>query len=235
MDYHRLYDAYNDSKLNRIGREINEKNPDLANKGGSGDKGDHHHDYLDYYEYLFRSFGDSAFSLLEIGINMGYSITTWLKRYPNVRVTGIDIDLTNWKGKEANFRLSPSEISRLTIIEGDATQSPILNHLSDTYDVILDDGSHANDDMIRTFELLFPTKLKRRGIYIVEDVHCYDQMNGFLNYVQSLFPFVYKSKSWKECKMLSGASTIQEKINEDWRFSIKEIIIHRDIIVFTKE
>jgi predicted O-methyltransferase YrrM len=235
MNYHSLYEAYDSSMLNRVGREMNIMMPDEANKCGSGDKGDHHHDYLDYYEYLLRSFDDKSFSLLEIGINKGYSLLTWLRRYPNVRVTGIDIDLTNWDQSKNHFKITNTERRRLNIIEADATKPEIIDSLSDNFDVILDDGSHITADMIASFEILFPQKLKSRGIYIVEDVHCDGQMIAFVTYAQSLMPFVYKSPSWDECRMLSGASSIRTKIKEDWRYSIKEIIIHRDIVIFTKE
>jgi len=35
-------------------------------------------------------------------------------------------------------------------------------------DLIIDDGSHLNEHVITTFELLFP-KLKNGGIYVIED------------------------------------------------------------------
>lgn len=235
MNYHSLYEAYDSSLLNQVGKEINLMKPDIANQGGSGDKGDHHHDYLDYYEYLLRSFGNTSFSLLEIGINKGYSLMTWLRRYPRISLTGIDIDLTNWNQNKEYFRMSNAERRRLHIIEADATKPDIVGFLHNYFDVIVDDGSHVTADMIASFEILFPQKLKRRGIYIVEDVHCDGHMIDFIRYAQSLTPFVYKSSSWEDCRMLSGASEINAKISEDWRYSIKEIIIHRDIVVFTKE
>jgi demethylmacrocin O-methyltransferase len=37
-----------------------------------------------------------------------------------------------------------------------------------TFDLIVDDGSHINEHVIKTFEILFP-KLKKGGIYVVED------------------------------------------------------------------
>jgi len=227
--------AYTNSRLNEVGKEINQLLPAIENQGGNGDKGDHHHDYLDYYEHLLRSFRDRSFSLLEIGINMGYSLVTWVRRYPQVRVTGIDIDLSRWVRHKDQFRLSPSEEERLRVIEGDATSSSILPYLTGSYDVILDDGSHTPQDMIAAFESLFPTKLKNGGIYIVEDVHCDGDMIRFIRYAQDLFPFVYKSPSWDGCRMLSGSETIRNESKEDWRYMIREIIIHRDIVVFTKE
>ena len=47
------------------------------------------------------------------------------------------------------------------------------------FDIIIDDGSHRNDDMVISFETLFPV-LKCGGMYVVEDLHCcywYDEGN----------------------------------------------------------
>ena len=35
-------------------------------------------------------------------------------------------------------------------------------------DIIIDDGSHLNEHVIKTFQILFP-KLKNGGIYVIED------------------------------------------------------------------
>lgn len=236
--YGLLDEAYRNSRLNRIGESINQLLPDVANQGGSGDKGSHHHDYLDYYEHLFRPLQDKPFSLLEIGINMGYSLMTWLRRYPNVRVTGIDINLSRWNLSKSQFALTADEQQRLRIIEGDATLPVILHSLpqEEMFDVIIDDGSHVSHDMILSLELLFPSRLKKGGLYIVEDVHCDQKMISFLHYAQDhLLPHVYKSNSWSECKMLSGTDAIQSTFSLDWRNQIREIIFHRDIIVLVKE
>ena len=36
------------------------------------------------------------------------------------------------------------------------------------FDLIMDDGSHINEHVIKSFEFLFP-KLKKGGIYVIED------------------------------------------------------------------
>ena len=46
-----------------------------------------------------------------------------------------------------------------------------LNHVVDDIgevDIIVDDGSHLNDHVVKSFETLFP-KLKNGGIYVIED------------------------------------------------------------------
>ena len=43
----------------------------------------------------------------------------------------------------------------------------VINEIGDL-DIIIDDGSHINEHVIKTFNLLFP-KLKDGGIYVIED------------------------------------------------------------------
>jgi len=124
---------------------------------------------------------------------------------------------------------------RLKIIKHDATKKSLINKIPNDFDVILDDGSHKPNDIQQTFELLFNNNLKEGGIYIIEDVHCGMYIEPFLNYIYSLFPFVYKFNNFSECKMLSGRKDIKKRIKKDWRYKIKDITISRDIIVITKE
>jgi demethylmacrocin O-methyltransferase len=37
------------------------------------------------------------------------------------------------------------------------------------FDIILDDGSHINDDVIQSFKIMFP-KIRKGGVYIAEDL-----------------------------------------------------------------
>lgn len=231
MNYFSIFESY--KSLDQVGNDINKLIPSDCQMGGSGDKGIHHHDYLDYYESLLTKFKGN-FKLLEIGISEGYSLVTWLKKYKNALITGVDINLDGWKKNELKFKLSNSEKKRLVIFQHDATQHSFLSLIPGNFNVIIDDGSHISKDMIASFKLLFP-KLSNGGIYIIEDVHCDGEMIEFINYAKSLIPFAYKFTSFNDCKMMSGRDTIKQKSNYDWRFSIKEIIFHRDIVIFTKE
>ena len=125
-----------------------------------------------------------------------------------------------WNKNYNKFNITNYEQSRLNIIKGDATQNNILNKIPNNLDIILDNGSH---------------KLKNGGIYIIEDVHCVKERNKFIDYMISLFPFVYKFNNFNETYMLSGRETIKERIKLDWRYEIKDITFSRDIIIVTKE
>jgi predicted O-methyltransferase YrrM len=173
--------------------------------------------------------------MLEIGISHGYSVVSFCRTYPKSIIYGVDINLDIWNKNKKSFKLTQDEKKRLNIIKHDATDKNICNKVPNDLDVILDDGSHKPDDIIKTFELLFKNNLKKGGIYIVEDIHCNNYPFPFLEYVKQLFPFTYKFKDFKECRMLSGKKNIENRIKLDWKFQIKDITISRDIIIITKE
>ena len=63
-------------------------------------------------------------------------------------------------------------IERVEIFCGDQSDKKILNRIIEkykTFDVIIDDGSHKNKDVINSFNHLFPY-LKFGGLYVIEDL-----------------------------------------------------------------
>ncbi len=79
-----------------------------------------------------------------------------LLEFPNIK--------PEWWGEEKRFR-------RIHIHIGDQTDRVFLNTLKPEYDLIIDDGSHVNEWTVETFLYLFP-RLKKGGIYILEDMQC---------------------------------------------------------------
>ena len=221
--------------LNDISQDVNKLFPSEANYGGTGDKGHWHHDYLDYYEKILNQL-PTNFKLLEIGVAGGYSIISFARKYNQASIYGIDVDINHWNQNKDKFNITQNEINRLNVQELDATHDDIIHKVPNNLDVILDDGSHQPEQMIKAFNLLFPNNLKKGGIYIIEDVHCDSEaFPPFIDYVKELLPFVYKFSNFKECKMLKGRDEIKKRIALDWRNSIKDITFSRDVIVITKE
>ena len=70
------------------------------------------------------------------------------------------------------FDKSPHQEPRIQIFQGSQADKQCLEAIhNDTgdFDLIVDDGSHLNEHIITSFEILFPL-LKRGGIYVVEDI-----------------------------------------------------------------
>jgi hypothetical protein len=133
---------------------------ELANFYGT-DKGSVIHDYCRKYEKYIKFKREDKFKIFEIGIAGGESLRMWRDYYYNSDILGIDI-LPECKQYKEN---------RISIEIGDQTDDIFLYNICKKYgpfDMIIDDGSHINSDVIYTFQYLFQ-HIRSGGIYIVED------------------------------------------------------------------
>jgi len=120
--------------------------------------------YLSRYEDLFASYQGEPISLLEIGVQNGGSVELWAKYFKKaIRIVGVDI---NPKCGELVF-----DDPRIRVVVGDATNEEVQNTIMGDFDIIIDDGSHYDADIIKGFSTWFK-RLKPEGIYVVEDMHC---------------------------------------------------------------
>jgi demethylmacrocin O-methyltransferase len=125
------------------------------------------HWYTQHYQRYFEPLKNKRLNVLEIGVGGyedslegGESLRMWKTYFPNSRIVGIDLL------DKSQFR-EP----RIDIRQCDQTDSEALGRLSSEYggfDIIIDDGSHLNEHVIKTFRALFPL-LRPNGIYVVED------------------------------------------------------------------
>jgi tetratricopeptide (TPR) repeat protein len=118
-------------------------------------------DYLRHYERSFAPFKERQFTLLEIGVLSGSSVRTWERYFPHALIVGVDLD--------ANARRHATD--RIKIEIGSQNDPGFLNTLCTKYapSIIIDDGSHMADDVLFTFERLFPA-LQPGGCYVIEDL-----------------------------------------------------------------
>lgn len=126
------------------------------------------HSYMQHYERFFRGLKDKKINLLEIGVGGfehsdigGESLRMWKAYFRKGRIVGIDIH------DKTQFREH-----RIDIRQCDQTDSKVLQVLSGEYggfDIVIDDGSHINEQVIKTFQILFPL-MRSNGIYVIEDV-----------------------------------------------------------------
>ena len=125
--------------------------------------------YFHQYELEIGCYRETKkIRLLEIGVQNGGSLQCWSEYFGiDSEIVGIDID------SKTSFLEYEGSIKNYV---GDATDPDWLNlfHKKEAdFDIIIDDGSHVSDDIIKTFVLLFE-KIKPGGTYIVEDLHaCY--------------------------------------------------------------
>ncbi|MDQ6685395.1 MAG: class I SAM-dependent methyltransferase [Pseudomonadota bacterium] len=122
--------------------------------------------YFPVYERALGSRRQQEVALLEIGVQNGGSLEVWAAYFEHARVVvGCDID-------PRCSSLSYDD-SRIHVVVGDATtqstEQRILS-LAPAFDLIIDDGSHVSDDVLRAF-LIYFEHVKPGGLYIVEDTH----------------------------------------------------------------
>jgi len=138
---------------------------ELANKYRS-DKG-YKHGYTKYYDKFFSDFQDKEINILEIGFGEGASIKMWLDYFPFAKVYCIDI---------GNFIQTDIKIERFIKFSGDQSNEDDLDSFirffgKNSFDIIIDDGSHRSEDQVFTMNFLFPY-LKSNGLYVIEDMNC---------------------------------------------------------------
>lgn len=135
-----------------------------------GDKGTHH-SYIEVYEKEMSK--TKNISLLEIGVQFGYSIKMWQEYFDNSWISGIDIDLN---------KIIFDDLEN--VFACDATDSNKINKIFNNkkFDYIIDDGSHKVEDQIKSFDILFP-RLNSGGKYFIEDIANEKNLEIIKNYL----------------------------------------------------
>ena len=152
------------------------------------DKNTRFHNYTRQYNTLLNDFRDKPLKYLEIGVFNGGSIKAIKDTFVNAKcILGLDIN--------DRCKIYEDNKNNIFIEIGDATDDNFIKTITEkygTFDIILDDGSHVNKDVIKTFELLFPL-LNDNGLYIVEDTICYKSSNyidpNYDNHLQYFFKY----------------------------------------------
>lgn len=139
------------------------------------------HGYAPVYEALLMLRRLDRMNLVEVGIGTmipdayctmkgyvpshyrpGGSLRAWRDWLVNAHVFGVDF------APDTQF----SE-ARIATVQGDSRDPNICNLLDDAgariFDVVVDDGSHKDDDQLRTLLTLWP-HLAADGIYFIEDI-----------------------------------------------------------------
>lgn len=142
--------------------------------------------YLREYDRLFSPYRGEAVRLLEIGIQNGGSLEIWSQYFPKgERFVGCDFDPDCSKLRYADPRIS--------VVVGDAntdhTQAEVISK-SDSFDLVIDDGSHTSGDIVKSFARYFPY-VKDGGAFVAEDLHCsyWQSYEGGLYYPYSSIAF----------------------------------------------
>lgn len=119
--------------------------------------------YFHIYERHFARFRNAPLLMFEVGTGNGGSAEMWRRYFgPLSRIVTIDI--------EDKSHLNSDQIyTRM----GSQSDKDFLLSLTSEFgvpDIVFDDGSHIMNDVLATFEALYPL-LRSGGIYLVEDMN----------------------------------------------------------------
>jgi len=119
--------------------------------------------YLDIYERHLSGFVGKEILLFEIGVCKGGSLQIWKKIFGDkCKIVGFDLDIYSVYSED-----------QITVEHGDATNYQYMMSMIEkhgTPDIIIDDGSHVQTDVMNSFGFLFQ-KLNNNGVYVIEDTH----------------------------------------------------------------
>jgi demethylmacrocin O-methyltransferase len=126
------------------------------------------HWYTQHFQHHFNAWRHRPINLLEIGVGGyedpelgGNSLFMWKSFFTKANIFSVDI-----------YNKQALEQKRLKIFQGSQIDAEFLNQVvkaAGGFDIIIDDGSHLNEHVIKSFEILFPL-LNNDGWYVVEDM-----------------------------------------------------------------
>ena len=140
--------------------------------------------YFPIYENHLNRFVNRSVTVLEIGVLDGGSLSMW-RNYlgPHARIIGMDI----------NPEAKQHEDFQITVEIGNQSDTTFLASLYDKhgpFDIVIDDGSHMQSDVIATFGY-FKDKMPPNSVYIIEDTHTAD-VARYQDYKTDIFDYLYK-------------------------------------------
>jgi hypothetical protein len=138
--------------------------------------------YFPIYEEYFSKYVNQSVKLLEIGVLDGGSLAMWRNYFgPHAEIVGIDInqDAKRHEGLGVSIEIgNQSDYSFLEAVERKYGQ----------FDIIIDDGSHIQSDVISTLSF-FLDKMPRNSVYLIEDTHM-SNVPGFTKEKNDIFSFL---------------------------------------------
>lgn len=139
-----------------------------TDKGGehytyNGGVTEHGHAYTPVYYDLLHGKREQIATVLEIGVNAGCSLRMWEEFFPSADIFGIDID------PGCLFTAGRIRCVQADQGDGDSLHRALQQIERNSFDLIVDDGSHEVDHQIISARTLLPY-MGSGGIYTIEDL-----------------------------------------------------------------
>jgi hypothetical protein len=181
--------------------------------------------FLEIYDKYFKVYQDKEIKILEIGVDKGESLRVWREYFSKAIICGLDIDKKDF------------EIENVDIIVGDQSNLDILTKIVSKYgsfDIIIDDGSHRNEHVIKSLDYLFDY-LNYNGFYIVEDL----QTSYFPRYGGSRYNLLKGATSMNYIKSMTDSINYEQNNKPFYKRKkydgiIKYIHFYQNLVVIKK-
>lgn len=138
-----------------------------------GDRMLHHGYGRTYARYLEPFLNQGDLTLAEFGILKGTGLAIWCDLFPAARVIGFDIDLGHFEDNRTKlinlkaFRVNKPELYEYDqLLDGSGQLGSLLG--GKTFDIVIDDGLHSTESIVRTWKSVRPY-LSERFVYFIED------------------------------------------------------------------
>ena len=139
------------------------------------------HGYAKFYEEHLKYYKDKDLSLLEIGTWKGGSAASFFYYLKKARIFCLDINFKfEFSAKRIEFFNCNTNLNK----DIKKLDKFLIKKQCKNFDIIIDDGSHLADDIIESFQKLYP-KLNKDGIYVIEDLKTCNN----ISYIKSHFKF----------------------------------------------
>lgn len=137
------------------------RNPDETDRGGWRM---YNRVYSKYISYL----RNEPIKILEIGGHTGYGWLAWAKYFPKASIYGMEVDKKYSKNYN-ELLLKYEEYLRVKPFFLSSTDPYSWVEMGETFDIIIDDGSHLPTDQVRTLRQGW-NYLNEGGYYFIEDI-----------------------------------------------------------------
>ena len=141
----------------------------------------HSHNFTNWYDDNLKHLVSEKLNFLEVGIEHGFSLKMWAEYFENATIYGADILDKSFldDNRIKTFKINQENESELKLLPGNL-------------DIIVEDGGHTMLQQQVTFKVLFDTKLKPGGYWIIEDCHCsFEEKYGFDGSQSIIFTWLY--------------------------------------------
>lgn len=142
------------------------------------------HNYIDTYFNIFST--KEKFKILEIGVRTGGSIWLWKNFLKLYEIWGIDIleDFYNNRPFTSEIKDDPNIFVKWGRNSFDSSS---YEDLPKDFDIIIDDGDHSSQGVIKTFIYAW-NHLKLGGIYIIEDLQSEEEIGKVEHKIKEVSP-----------------------------------------------